>query len=163
MRRFLGTVEKFAVLDPAKVAAVVEWITAIPFEDWGQQKPPGVLPLKPAMMSNHTWHNFGAVLDPLVNDILGQHFPGCIAQQRMLSVVMPGDEIPRHRDDQCPEWVERVHIPLTTNALASFVCDDGAHFMEVGCAYRVNTEGFHAVYNRGDTPRVHFMFDVRLA
>lgn len=160
MRRFLGTVEKFAVLDPVKIAAVVEWITAIPFEDWGQQKPHGVLPLKPAMMSNHTWHGFGEALDPIVNDIL-VHYPDCIAQQRMLSAVMPGDDIPRHTDDQCPEWVERVHVPLLTNKDAAFVCDDGPHFMEVGAAYRVNTEAYHAVYNRGETPRVHFMFDVR--
>lgn len=161
MRRFLGTVEAFAVLDPDKVKAVVSWITAIPFEDWGQQKPHGQLPLKPAMMSNALWHGFGAMLDPIVKDILDGHYPGCIAQQRMLSVVMPHDEIPRHKDDQCPEWVERVHVPLTTNPLASFNCDDGQHFMEVGKVYRVNTEAYHAVTNHGDTPRVHFMFDVR--
>lgn len=160
MRRFVGTVEQFAVLDPIKVAAVVQWITAIPLEDWNQQKPHGVLPLKPAMMSNHTWHGFGEAFDPLVADILA-YYPGCIAQQRMLSVVMPDDEIPRHVDAQCPEWVERIHVPLTTNEHAAFVCDDGEHFMQVGCAYRVNTEAYHAVYNRGPTARIHFMFDAR--
>ncbi len=160
MRRFLGTVEGIGVLDPKKVAAVVDWLAAIPFEDWGQQNPAGVYPLKPAMMSNAMWHGFGAALDPLVADIL-TYYPGCIAQQRMLGAVMPGDEIPRHKDDQCPEWVERVHVPLTTNPHASFVCDDGPHFLKVGWAYRVNTEAYHAVYNRGDAPRVHFMFDVR--
>jgi hypothetical protein len=161
VNRFLGTVEEIAVLDPAKVVAVVDWITAIPFEDWGQQKPHGALPLKPAMMSNRTWHNFGETFDPLVNDILSEHYPGCIAQQAMLSVVMPGDHIPPHKDDQCPEWVERIHVPLTTNEQTSFVCDDGPHFLQVGKAYRVNTEATHAVYNYGKTPRVHFMFDVR--
>jgi hypothetical protein len=160
VKRFLGTVEQFAVLDPAKVEAVVRWITAIPFEDWGQQKPHGVLPLKPAMMSNHTWHDFGETFDPLVADLLAL-YPGGIALQRMLSVVMPGDEIPPHTDDQCREWVERIHVPLTTNPQAVFVCDDGEHRMQVGFAYRVNTEARHAVYNRGETPRVHFMFDVR--
>ncbi len=160
MRRFLGTVEKIAALDPWKVKAVVRWITAIPFEDWGQQKPHGVLPLKPAMMSNHTWHDFGETLDPLVNEILAL-YPGGIALQRMLSVVMPGDEIPRHVDHQCEEWVERVHVPLTTNDTAFFICDDGPHHMEVGSAYRVNTEAYHAVKNDGATPRIHFMFDVR--
>ncbi len=160
MNRFLGTVEEIAVLDPAKVVAVVEWITAIPFEDWGQQKPHGVYPLKPAMMSNHTWHNFGETFDPIVNDLL-VIYPGCVAQQRMLSVVMPGDEIPPHVDHQCPEWLERVHVPLTTNEQASFVCDDGQHFMQVGKAYRVNTEARHSVYNHGLTPRIHFMMDVR--
>lgn len=160
MQRFLGTVERFAVLDPHKVKAVVEWITAIPFEDWGQQKPHGVLPLKPSMMSNHTWHGFGNALDPIVDDLL-TYFPGCLAQQRMLGCVMPRDEIPPHVDHQCPEWVERIHVPLLTNAWAVFACDDGEHHLEVGNAYRVNTEARHAVYNRGETPRVHFMFDVR--
>jgi hypothetical protein len=159
VKRFLGTVEQFATLDPLKVKAVVDWITAIPFEDWGQQKPHGVLPLKPAMMSNHTWHGFGETFDPLVNDIL-TYYPGCVAQQRMLSVVMPEDCIPEHVDHQCPEWVERIHVPLTTNEQTTFVCGR-PHFMKVGFAYRVNTEALHAVYNNGTTPRIHFMMDVR--
>jgi hypothetical protein len=158
VRRFLGTVEPFAVLDPAKIETVAAWLP--PFEEWPQQKPHGVLPLKPAMMSNATWYGFGEMFDPLVVDIL-EHYPGGIAQQRMLSVVMPHDEIPPHTDAQCPEWVERIHVPLTTNLDAVFVCDDGPHHMKVGYAYRVNTEARHAVYNRGRTPRVHFMFDVR--
>jgi hypothetical protein len=158
VQRFLGTVEW---LGPVKVEAVVRWITAIPLEDWNQQKPHGMLPLKPAMMSNRTWHNFGETCDPIVNEILAAHYPGCIPLQAMLGVVMPGDHIPVHKDDQCPEWLERVHVPLTTNVSASMVCDDGPHFMKVGSAYRVNTEARHAVYNYGETPRIHFMFDVR--
>jgi hypothetical protein len=159
VQRFLGTVEQFATLDPIKVKAVVDWITAIPFEDWGQQDVHGA-PLKPAMMSNRTWFNMGANTDPLVHDILDNHYPGCIAQQAMLGVVMPGNHIPPHVDHQCPEWVERIHVPLTTNEQAVFICG-GTHVMKVGFAYRVNTEAEHAVYNNGTTPRIHFMFDVR--
>lgn len=160
MRRFLGTVEQFAVLEASKFQKVVEWLASIPFSDWGQQKPHGQLPLRPAMMSNALWHGFGTMFDPIVADLLA-HYPGGIAQQRMLSVVMPGDDIPPHKDDQCPEWVERVHVPISTNPKAVFICDDGEHQMLAGHAYRVNTEARHAVFNRGDTPRVHFMFDVR--
>jgi hypothetical protein len=159
--RFLGTVEEICLLDPVKLMALVAWIRAIPFEEWNQQKPHGALPLKPAMMSNRTWHGFGEASDPVVHDVLERHYPGCIAQQAMLSVVMPGDHIPPHVDHQCPEWVERVHIPLTTNGVCSFVCGGVEHYLEVGKAYRVNTEAIHAVYNRGSSPRVHFMFDVR--
>jgi hypothetical protein len=160
MIRFTGTVEEFLTLDPQILGAVILWITAIPLEDWGQQKPAGVYPLKPAMMSNHTWHNFGEAIDPLVNSIL-VYYPDCIPLQQMLGVVMPGDIIPVHIDHQCEEWVERIHIPLTTNPKAVFRCDDGEHHMEVGKAYRVNTEARHEVFNGGDTPRIHLMFDVR--
>jgi hypothetical protein len=160
LQRFTGTCEPFADLDSKGVMALSEWIVAIPLEDWPQQKPHGVMPLQPAMMSNQTWYGFGKVFDPLVAGLL-RRFPGCIAQQRMLSVVMPGDAIPPHIDHQCPEWICRVHVPLTASKQSVFIMDDGEHCMEVGKAYKVNTEATHAVRNTGTEPRIHFMFDIR--
>lgn len=139
--------------------AVVRWITAIPFEDWNQQKPHGVLPLKPAMMSNHTWHDFGETFDPLVADLM-VHFPGCRTQQRMLSAVMAGDSIPPHTDGQPPQYVTRIHVPLMSNEQSFFIVEGIPHAMPVGAAYLVDTRKLHAVVNDGTTPRVHFMFDV---
>lgn len=112
------------------------------------------------MMSDGMWHGFGVALDPIVDDLMS-YYPGHRTQQRQMNVVMPGTSIPPHVDVQDPWWVVRIHVPLTTNEQTSFVCDDGPHFMQVGKAYRVNTEARHAVYNYGATPRVHFMFDVR--
>ena len=58
-------------------------------------------------------------------------------------------------------WKFRVHVPLLTNKAAMTEMADGKHHLEVGKAYKVNTAGMHAIENRGRTPRVHFMFDVR--
>ena len=154
-RRFAGTVEWIAAVDSAAMAA---WIATIPFEEWHQQRPVGQ-PLRPAMMTDLRWCGFGAVSAPLVEALL-QHFPRCAVHQQMLSVVMPGDSIPSHKDEQSPRWVCRVHVPLLSNAESRFVVSGESHHLEPGCAYRVNTEVKHSVENPGSTPRIHFMFDV---
>jgi aspartyl/asparaginyl beta-hydroxylase (cupin superfamily) len=80
---------------------------------------------------------------------------------RMLSVVMPGHAIDEHRDEQPPEWVTRIHVPLATNPLAVMVVDGQPEHLPVGWAYLIDTRALHAIRNRGSTPRIHFMFDVR--
>lgn len=159
LERFRGTVEPLAEIPSSKVKALSDWIEGIPLEDWPQQRPYGA-PLQPAMQTNAEWHGFGLKFDPLVAALM-KHFPKAIPLQRMLSVVMPGDEIPPHVDGQSPEWICRVHVPLVGDAKSVFIMDDGEHRLEVGKAYRVNTEARHAVKNRGKLPRIHFMFDVR--
>lgn len=155
MLRFTGTV---AYLAEADVRPIVDWITAIPFEDWPQQTPidDG---LRPAMVNDPEWHGFGAMVAPLVAELL-EWFPGAKATNLLLTVIMPGHGIPTHTDTQPDHWVCRVHAPLTTNDVSRFVVGGKSHHMEVGKAYLVNTEPPHGVANDGDTPRVHFMFDV---
>ena len=78
-----------------------------------------------------------------------------------MSVVMPKEDINPHTDWQYPDWITRIHIPLTTNPL-SFHNTDGVDFhMDVGMVYMVNPTILHHVHNDGDTPRIHLMFDVR--
>jgi len=52
-------------------------------------------------------------------------------------------------------------VPLSTNDKALMRIDGEAHHMAVGFAYLVDTTRVHSVENFGDTPRVHYMFDVR--
>lgn len=148
------TVDEVANVDAADL---VQWITGIGFADWPQQSK---TELRPAMVNDLAWHNFGAMTDGVVAELL-KRFPGCEAHERMLSVVMPGHSIDPHKDNQPPNWVCRVHVPLTTDNRSKFVVGGIAHKMQVGKAYRVNTTVEHAVTNDGDAPRVHFMFDVR--
>lgn len=155
MQRFAGTVEE---IGPVEVSGIVDWITGIPLTDWPQQS---VGQLWPAMQTDLAWHGFGAKTDALVGELMGR-FPGCVAEQRMLSVVMPGRQIDAHTDSQPPNWICRVHVPLQTNPQSQFVVGGKAHWMEVGRAYRVNTEAVHAVRNRGATPRIHLMWDVKI-
>lgn len=154
--RFTGKVEAFASLD---VADLVKWICGIPFSEWHQQRPVDHQ-LRPAMMTDLSWHGLKAITDPAVALLTG-HFPGCSEDTRMVSVVMPGHSIEPHCDWQSPHWICRVHVPLTTNDKSRFIVGGIDHHMEVGKAYRVNTEIEHAVTNDGATPRIHLMFDVR--
>lgn len=152
--RFCGDVDP---IGPVDVAAMAAWIAAIDLREWPQQS---FTELKPAMVTDLGWHKFRDIADPVVKDLM-RWFPGCAAYQWMLSVVMPGNTIPPHRDLQPPEWLCRVHAPLTSNDLSSFVVGGRPHHLDVGMAYRVNTLAEHSVANDGQTPRVHFMFDVR--
>lgn len=142
-------------VDPWQVQA---WLDSISFKQWPQQDPIDGQ-LRPAMVSDTSWHGFGDATDSLVEDCL-RHFPGCVGRERMLSVVMPGHDIPEHVDRQSNRWRIRLHVPLLTNPAALFVVEGEPHHLEAGYAYEVDTRKRHAVVNGGETARVHFMFDV---
>lgn len=158
VERYCGTCEELARIDAGPLVA---WISKIPFEDWPQQPrlPDGKL--RPAMACDPDWHGFKTQADPVVN-LLMLLFPGCAADTRMLSAVMPGHDIAPHTDEQSANWRVRVHVPLLTNDQSCFMVGGVNHHLSPGKAYLVNTEASHAVMNEGQTPRVHFMFDVRL-
>lgn len=157
-RRFTGSVEVIA-----PVAAIIQpaaWIRDIPFEYWPQQHRLADGKIRPAMVTEPGWHGFEFETNYIVEDVM-ELFPGCIAFQRMLSAVMPGHSIAPHRDEQGKQWLCRVHVPLTSNDKSLFIVNGEPQHLKIGFAYRVNTEAEHAVTNDGDTPRIHFMFDVR--
>lgn len=157
LARFAGTVEALGPVDSAALAA---WAAAIPFAEWPQQHFRDE-PLRPAMVSSPDWRGFGETRAPVVAEVL-RLFPGCAADTFLLSVVMPGQAIEPHTDSQPPNWLCRVHVPLSSNPESRFVVGGMAHQLAVGFAYRVNTEALHSVENAGPTARVHFMLDVKL-
>jgi hypothetical protein len=157
MDRFSGTCEYLA---PASSRAMAGWIETVPFEEWPQQHRLEDGKVRPSMVTDLSWNDFGKYADPVVLELL-ERFPGCRAFQQMLSVVMPGHSIPPHTDSQASYWVCRVHVPLTSNPLSKFMVGGVDHVLEPGKAYRVNTEAIHGVVNDGPTPRIHFMFDVK--
>lgn len=158
VKRYNGTCEELARID---ANPLIEWILAIPYEEWPQQPKLPDGKLRPAMTCDPNWHNFKAKAGPLVNTLMTL-FPDCLADTRMLSAVMPGHNIAPHKDEQSANWRVRVHVPLLTNPQSQFIVGGVSHHLEPGKAYLVNTEAEHAVDNGGPTPRVHFMFDVRL-
>jgi hypothetical protein len=138
------TIEPFAEVD---VRALAAWLNAIPVAEWPK-------------MSDAAWRGSGDKCRPLA-ELLIAEFPGCSISGLGFFLLAPGQLHPAHRDDQPPEWVTRVHVPIITNPLASATTDDGTIHMQVGKAYRFNTRASHAVYNGGSTPRVHMVFDVK--
>ena len=145
-------------LGPLDARDVMAWLERIPLSAWPQQHRVDEQ-LRPAMVNDMDWNDFGRHTDALVAEILG-HFPGASARNRMLSVVMPGHDIFPHCDAQPPGWLTRVHVPLVTNDRAVTLTQGQTLHMRAGLAYLVDTRREHAVRNDGPTPRIHFMVDV---
>jgi hypothetical protein len=152
-------------LGPVGCFSVVEWITAIPFDAWPQQKPLRG-EMRPAMVNDPDWQEFADNTLSLRAQAMAEFAEygapvGSISHSPMLSVVMPGHHIDAHSDPMPADWVCRIHVPLTTCPEAVMVVRGVEHHLDVGMAYAINIRAPHAVFNRGDTPRIHFMFDVR--
>ncbi len=110
-------------------------------------------------MAHGEWLGMQVQTDPVVHEVM-RMFPGHREFNRMLSVVMPGHRIEPHRDPQGPTWCFRAHVPLTSNEQSRFISGGVAHNLRPGFAYRVDTREEHSVENDGDTPRIHFMWDI---
>lgn len=96
-----------------------------------------------------------------VADELMGHFPDCVYSGVGLFLLAPGQVHPAHTDEQPPEWVTRVHVPVITNSGATATTDQGTIHMRAGIAYKFDTRQAHAVRNDGDETRVHLVFEVR--
>ena len=138
------TIEPFASVDVASHAA---WLQTVPVADWPK-------------MADPAWRGWEARFRPLATSLMVE-FPGCAMSGLGLFLLQPGQRHPAHKDEQPPDWVTRVHVPIVTNELATATTDDGEIHMEVGVAYTFNTRATHAVYNGGATPRVHMVMDIR--
>lgn len=147
-------------LDGVLLSRVVQWLKAIPFECWPQQRRLADGLLRPAMVTDLEWGRFGEVTDDLVRGATPPSLSSLRECNRLLSVVMPGAQIDPHTDDLGPDWCTRIHVPLLTNQDAMFISGDVVHRMAVGFAYEIDTRERHAVWNAGATPRVHLMFDL---
>lgn len=157
MTTFQGTVEPLGAVD---VGPLQSWVAAIPYTDWPQQRPLADGRLRPAMVNDLAWHGFGAATDPVVTALHGLVPAGLRSARRLLSVVMPGHEIPPHVDPQPPDWWGRVHVPIVSDPASQFFVLGQAFHLRPGTAYAVNTLQEHAVSNvYGVAPRVHFIVD----
>lgn len=157
MKRFSGTVEP---LGRVEVSALVEWVSAIPFEDWPQQTPLGDGQLRPAMVNQPGWHGFYDVTAPVLKVVQAWLPRRTQPKQRLLSVVMSGHAIPPHVDKHSDRWYGRVHVPLTSDPMSRFVVGGEPHALKPGNAYLTNTLREHSVSNiEGTQPRIHLVVD----
>ena len=155
--RFTGTVARLGAVD---VAPLVAWVTAIPWEAWPQQSRLADGQIRPAMVNDPAWHGLADVTTSVVKSIQAWVPRRTRPTLRMVSVVMPGHEIPPHVDKHAMRWWGRVHVPLVTDPASVFCVGGETHHLEVGAAYAVNTQREHSVSNMaGTSPRVHLMVD----
>jgi len=157
MMRFTGTVAR---LGAVTVDPLVSWITAIPWEAWPQQHRLADGRIRPAMVNSPSWHGLHDVTTQVVKEIQAWVPRLTRPALRMVSVVMPGHEIPPHCDKHGPRWWGRVHVPLTSDPSSVFTVAGESHRLRVGVAYAVNTLSEHSVSNvAGLVPRVHLVVD----
>lgn len=157
MRRFTGTVEPLGVVD---VAPLQRWVTAIPWEDWPQQHRLSDGGIRPAMVNDPDWHGFYTVTTTIVKQVQAWVPRWTAPQQRLLSVVMPGHDIPPHVDKHTSRWWGRIHVPILSDPASRFLVEDQGYHLEPGQVYVVNTLRTHGVDNTaGQAPRVHLVVD----
>lgn len=78
----------------------------------------------------------------------------------MLAKMQPGGVIHPHRDaNPAAKWPHKIHVPILTNDDVIFFVDGASYHFAVGEAVEVNNMGLHAVENRGDTDRIHLIFE----
>lgn len=108
-----------------------------------------------------SWAEWKALVQPVLDAATAPYGYGNGDYPRvMLARMGPGGVIHPHRDaNPAAKWPHKIHIPLQTNDDVTFFVDGkGYHFAE-GEAVEVNNMGMHAVANRGETDRIHLIFE----
>ena len=100
------------------------------------------------------WARFADVAVPVMHEIIGTII------RAMAAKLMAGGRIVPHRDAH-PSFRagHRIHVPIATNPRVRFMIDGRPVRLEVGEAYEINNQKVHSVMNKGDTDRIHFIFD----
>ena len=77
----------------------------------------------------------------------------------MLARLPAGGEISPHVDLNASHYIHKIHVPLITNPETEFHVGNQARNLTVGEITEVNNKRMHAVYNKGQQDRVHFIFE----
>lgn len=107
------------------------------------------------------WDRFAKLAVPLMHEIIRNWYPpGGTIIRAMAAKLMPGGLILPHRDSH-PSFAagHRIHVPIVTNPRVRFMIDGRPVSLRVGEAYEINNQMVHSVMNKGDTDRIHFIFD----
>ncbi len=107
------------------------------------------------------WDRFAHLAVPLMHEIIRNWYPpGGTIIRAMAAKLMAGGRIVPHRDAH-PSFAagHRIHVPIRTNPRVRFMIDGQPVKLEPGHAYEINNQKVHSVMNKGDTDRIHFIFD----
>jgi len=111
--------------------------------------------------SRPLWEDWKPLLDPVLAQATAAYgYERGAFPRVMLARMAPGGVIHPHRDQNpAAKWPHKVHVPLLTNEDVTFFVDGTAYRFAAGEAVEVNNMGLHAVENRGDTDRIHLIFE----
>ncbi|MBK6412570.1 aspartyl/asparaginyl beta-hydroxylase domain-containing protein [Sphingopyxis sp.] len=107
------------------------------------------------------WHAWQDLLAPVLTAATADYgYTNGVFPRVMLARMPVGGVIQPHRDaNPAAKWPHKIHVPLQTNDQVQFHIDGHSYHIAEGEAAEVNNMGVHAVENRGDTPRIHLIFE----
>lgn len=107
------------------------------------------------------WNRLADVAVPVMDEVIARWYPpGGRIIRAVMARMAPGARIDPHHDSH-PSFNcgHRIHVPIATNPRVRFVVDGRPYHLEVGRVYEINNRKTHSVTNKGQTDRIHFIFD----
>lgn len=107
------------------------------------------------------WGLLAAEAEPVMEQVLKRHYlAGGRILRAMVTRLGPGCRIARHKDSH-PSFAvaHRIHVPLVTNPDVEFIVGSERVPPRAHYAFELNNLMFHQVTNRGNSERIHFIFD----
>lgn len=107
------------------------------------------------------WAEWRALLEPVMAQATAPYGYARSEYPRiMLARMRAGGMIQPHRDaNPAAKWPHKIHVPLMTNDKVIFFVEGIGYRLEEGEAVEVNNMGVHSVANRGDSDRIHLIFE----
>jgi hypothetical protein len=107
------------------------------------------------------WELLAAEAEPVMEQVLKKHYvAGGKILRAMVTRLGSGCRIARHKDAH-PSFsvAHRIHVPLVTNPEVEFMVGPERVPPRAHYAFELNNLMFHQVTNRGNSARIHFIFD----
>jgi hypothetical protein len=107
------------------------------------------------------WDEWKDILLPVMQAATAEYgYERGIYPRVMLARMPAGGAIQPHRDaNPAAKWPHKIHVPIVSNDQVLFRVEGAQYVMPEGEAVEVNNMGTHAVDNRGDTDRIHLIFE----
>lgn len=107
------------------------------------------------------WSEWRELLEPVMAAATAEYgYANGAFPRVMLARMAPGGVIHPHRDENpAAKWPHKIHVPLQTNPDVTFYVDGVGYQLAEGEAVEVNNMGVHAVANRGNSDRIHLIFE----
>lgn len=107
------------------------------------------------------WEGWKPIIEPVMREAVkpygykkGEH------PRIMLAKLLANGKIGRHVDGAlAAQFPHKIHVPLVTNAKATFDVNGQPYHLEEGKAYEVNNNAKHSAKNDGDSDRIHLIFE----
>lgn len=107
------------------------------------------------------WNEWRSLLEPMLAAATDDYgYTRGAFPRVMLARMPPGGSIDPHQDtNPAAKWPHKIHLPIQTNADVDFFVDGVCYHFPVGEVVEVNNMAMHAVANRGNTDRIHLIFE----